>query len=512
MTKAGKVIFLFSLLAFVILGVSRLAYGGWHSSFWLPLGMFLAFFTFGVFKEWRVLKEIAFMRSTKYGMNTGAQVLIAVVALTCVNILANRYEKKMDWSQESYNSLSDQSRKVAQAVKAETELVLLLGKEAQQVENLQRSVRDLTDMYRNVNSKIKLVTYDVLQRPDVAQKFDFNLGPYAVYVTQGERRLKVDPPTEESITRALMKLAREKKKNIYFTRGHGELLLEEKAARGLATLRDNLSVSYEVKSLALFETKNKVPEDADVVAVVGPMQQFLVDEIQALREYVRAGGRLFLALDPGTKQNLAQLTKTFGVEFNNDYVLDLRSQAMKGAPSMVLGTEFSTASEITRAFKSAGNEIALFQLASSLKKAPEAAATLKVEPLVQTDNSTANFAELKEKVEFHPNGPHIVGMEVKGKDLSAGETAKEFAVVIFGDSDFLGNQLIHNNLNRDLVENSFAWLAADTELISIRPKEPKGTKLMIMDSSRVALTVALFGITLVLMSMSVGFWWRRRMA
>jgi ABC-type uncharacterized transport system involved in gliding motility auxiliary subunit len=512
MTKAGKVIFLFALLAFVLLGVSRLVYGGWHSSFWLPLGMFLGLFVLGVVKEWRILKEVAFMRSTKYGMNTGIQVLITMSALICVNILANRYEKKMDLSQERYNSLSDQSFKIATAVKVETELVLLLGKDAGQVENLQRSVRDLMDMYRNVNSKIKFVTYDVLVRPDIAQKFEFTFGPYAVYVAQGERRLKVDPPTEESVTRALMKLAREKKKKIYFTRGHGELLLEEKAARGMSILKDNLSVSYEVKSFALFENKNKVPDDADVVAVVGPMQQFLPEEIQALREYTRSGGHLFLALDPGSKQNLAQLTKSFGVEFANDFVLDLRSQARKGAPSLVLGTEFSATSEVTRAFRSAGNEIALFQLASSLRKAPEAVATLKIESLVQTDASTANIPELKEKIEFKPNGPHIVGMAVKGKDVGAGESAKEFSVVIFGDSDFLGNQLIHNNLNRDLVENSFAWLAADTELISIRPKEPKGTKLMIMDSSRIALTLALFGITLVLMSMSIGFWWRRRMA
>lgn len=510
MSKAGKVLFLFSFFALLVLFVSRLTYGGWHASLWVPFGLFVVLGALGVAKDWRALQEIALRRSTKYGMNTGLAVAIAVGGLICVNVLATRYEKKMDWTSERLNSLSEQSLKVARSISVDTELVLLTGKDAPTGENIVRSVGDLVDMYTNVNPKIRLKVHDALARPDLAQKFEYSYGPYAFFAVQGERKLKIDPPNEESVTRALMKFGRDKKKNIYFTRGHGEILLDSKDQRGLSTLKDNLSVTYEVKSLALFENKDKVPDDADVVAVVGPTQQFLEVELQALRDYVRRGGHLFLALDPGTKHNLAQLTKSFGVEFKNDFVLDLRSQALKGAPSLVLGTEFAPGHEITRAFKSAGNEIALFEMVSSLQKDPDVASSLAVDPLVRTDASTANFPELRDKLEFKPNGPHTVAMTVSGRQ--GGEGAKEFGLVVFGDSDFLANRLIHNNLNRDLSENAFAWLSADKDLISIRPKEPKGTKILIMDTSRVALSLALFGCSMVLFTLAAGVWWRRRMA
>jgi len=508
MSKAGKILFTFSFLALLILFVARLTYGGWHASFWVPFGLWLGLLALACAKDRRALKEYALRRSTKYGMNTGVTIAVAVGGLVCLNVLANRYEKKLDWTTERLNSLSEQSLKVAKAVTTDTELVLLTGKDTP-TENVGRSVRDLVDMYQNVNDKIRLSMYDALNRPDLAQKFEYTAGPYAFFAVQGERKVKVDPPTEENLTRALLKLAREKKKTIYFTRGHGEIMLDEKDARGLSALKDGLAVTYEVKGLALFENKDKVPDDADVVAVVGPTQQFLESEIGALREYVRRGGHLFLALDPGTKQNLAGLAKSFGVEYNNDFVLDLRSQAVKGAPSLVLGTEFSPSHEITRGFKSVGNQIALFEMVSTLRKAPEASPALTVETLVRTDQTTASFPELKENLEFKPNGPHVIGMTATGHE---GEGKKEFGVVVFGDSDFISNRLIHNNMNRDLIENSLAWLSSDKELISIRPKEPKGNKLVILDTGRVALSLALFGVTVALFGMSAGVWWRRRMA
>jgi ABC-type uncharacterized transport system involved in gliding motility auxiliary subunit len=514
MSKAGRILFGFSMLAFVILTLSRAVYGGWHDSFWVPLVLFVVLGAIGVFKEWQFLKEVALLRTTKYGMNTGASVAIALVALVCINVIASRYDKKFDLTKERLNSLSDQSIRVAKAISADTQIVVLTGKEANASgEDVVRGSHDLVDMYHNVNNKIQFVNYDALTRPDMAQKYDYTYGPFATYVVQGERKLKIDRPNEESITRALLKLSHDKKKTIYFVRGHGEIMLDTKEPRGLSTIQEDLSVTYDLKSLALFENKDKVPADADVVAIVGPTAQFLDSEIQGLREYVRGGGNLFLALDPGSKQNLAQLTKSFGVEFKNDFVLDLRSQALKAAPTLVLGTDFSRDHEVTRAFRAVGNQMALFELASSLVKAPDAAANLKVEPLIKTDATTANFNELKDKIEFKPNGPHILAMTVTGKVEESGpNNGKEFNVVVFGDSDFLANRLVHNNLNRDLVENSFSWLASDKELISIRPKEPKGNKLVLVDTSRILLTLGLFGLTLLLFAMSLGFWWRRRMA
>lgn len=520
MSKIGKISFAFSFLAFFILGAARLIYGGWHDSFWVPFSLMFVFFAVGVAKDWRALKDIFMMRTTRHGMNMGALVITAIAGLSCVNFLAARYDKKMDWTSEKLNSLSDQSVKAAEALKEDTELILIYRKEGAE-ENIPRVVGDLADMYRNVNNKIKYSSYNGLQRPDLAQKYEFTHGSYVFYAVQGDRKVKIDPATEEGVTRALIKLGREKKKVVYFTRGHGELLLDDREASGLSYLKDELSVTYDVKPLALFETGYKVPEDADVVAIIGPKQQFLPDELEALRDYARRGGHFFIAIDPGQKHNLSLLTKTFGIEFANNFVLDLRSQALRSSPSLVLGTEFSRVSEITRAFRSNGNQIALFELASSLKKDPDT--EFEVDELILTDSSTSAVPELKERIEYRPNGPHVVAMTSKGKLVSKGsskpdegeskeEEGKEFQAVIFGDSEFVTNRLILNNSNRDLVGNSFAWLTNDTDLISIRPKEPKATVLNLPTGSYYTLVLALFLMSVVLFGSSIGFWWRRRTA
>lgn len=521
MSKIGKICFGFSVLAFLILGTARLIYGGWHDSLWVPFVLMFAFFIAGAIKDRVALKEILTMRTTKHGMNMGALILIALTGLVCLNFLATRYDKKLDWTSEGLNSLSEQSIAAAKGLKQETELVLIYRKDGSSDENIPRVVGDLVNMYKNVTDKLKYSPYNGLQRPDLAQKYEFTQGSFVFYAVQGERKVKIDPPTEEGLTRALIKLGRDKKKTIYFTRGHGELLLDDKEALGLSYLKDDLSVTYEVKPLALFETSNQVPEDADVVAIIGPKQQFLAAELEGLRDYARRGGHLFIALDPGQRHNLSLLTKTFGIEFANNFILDLRSQALRSSPSLVLGTEFSRTSEITRAFKSDGNQIALFELSSNLQKAPDPAfEAFEFDELIKTDQSTAAVSELKERLEYRPNGPHVVAMTVKGvlppkgekPKAASQEGGKEFSVVVFGDSDFVANRLILNNSNRDLIGNSFAWLTSDTELISIRPKEPKATALTLPSGSYYSLILSLLALSILLLGSGVGFWWRRRTA
>ncbi len=523
MSKQGKIFFSFSVLAFLILGSSRLIYGGWHPALWVPLGLMLFLFAAGVAVDHKALRAIFGMRTTKHGMNLGALIIVVLVSLTCVNYLASQHDKKFDWTSDKFNSLSEQSVKAATSLKTPTELVLLFRKDAsnhgaQSADLVARQAKSLADMYRNASNKVTYVAYDGLQRPDLAQKFEFQTGQFVMFATQGERKVKVDPVSEEGITRALMKLARDKKKTIYFTRGHGELLLDDKETGGLSVLKDDLSVTYDVKSFALFETGDKVPEDADVVAVVGPKTQFLEAELGGLREYARRGGHLLIAIDPGVKQNLAQLAKTFGVDFHNNYVLDLRSRVFQASPTLIIGSDFSPTNDITKGFIGGGNAITIFELASSLTKATDAPSSLNIDEFVKTDASTAAVPELHDKIEYKANGPHTIGISVSGKlaiDVKTGQTlpeAKQFGAVIFGDSDFISNRLLNQNLNRDLIENSVAWLSNDTDLITIRPKQPKGTHLDMPTGSFYSLILALFLITVALFGSGISFWWRRRTA
>ncbi|MBC8066887.1 MAG: Gldg family protein [Deltaproteobacteria bacterium] len=90
----------------------------------------------------------------------------------------------------------------------------------------------------------------------------------------------------------------------YFTTGHGELSWEggsqEAIDRQITALKARLKqLGFKVKQLGATDgLAEKVPDDADLVVVLGPSKQFQQGEADALRAYVDVGGSLLVALEP----------------------------------------------------------------------------------------------------------------------------------------------------------------------------------------------------------------------
>lgn len=99
------------------------------------------------------------------------------------------------------------------------------------------------------------------------------------------------------------KLLRERR-TIYLTVGHGEINDEkgnkEETGRSAQILKLLLGKqNYTVKDLGLGQgLATEVPNDADVVMVLGPTSPFSPEEISSLDRYGRRGGKFFIALDP----------------------------------------------------------------------------------------------------------------------------------------------------------------------------------------------------------------------
>lgn len=511
MSKAGSILFLFAFLFMGGVMVARTVIGGWIDPMWVPFGLAILCFLGALAKDWRSLGEFFTLKTTKHGMNMGAAILLALVTIVCLNVLAVRYNKSFDWTQEKIHSLSDQSSKAVRSLKADTEIVLLYNPEDQPATSVSQNLGFLVRMYENENKRVRYSPYDARRRPDLTKKYEM-AGNFAIYAVQGERKVRIEQPTEEGLTRGLMQLEHTQRKPIYFLTGHGERDLESQDQDGMAVFKQDLMATYEPKTLNLVATQGKIPDDAGLLVIMGPRQQLLESELQAIREFARKGGALLIAADPGEKHNLALLTKTFGVEFNNDYVVDYRMAKQLGATTVSV---FDKSNEITRSL--AAGSFAVFYKASSLAKAPQAPAGLEITELAKTDGGTLKQRELAElQGELTLDGPHIVGMQVKGI-LPAADAkqapGKPFTAIIFGDSDAFNNGLIGFNLNRDLAMNTVASLMQDTNLISIRPKELKATKLEMLDSHQAIYVIAvLFMIPLATFAMGFGFWFRRRLA
>jgi ABC-type uncharacterized transport system involved in gliding motility auxiliary subunit len=87
----------------------------------------------------------------------------------------------------------------------------------------------------------------------------------------------------------------------------------------------------------------------------------------------------------------------------------------------------------------------------------------------------------------------------------------EARVVVVGSSGWVTNGILAFNGNRDLFLNMLAWLSADEDLISIRPKDQEDRRLNV--SGRQMQTMFLMSVVfLPLIVIATGFsvWWKRR--
>lgn len=132
---------------------------------------------------------------------------------------------------------------------------------------------------------------------------------------------------DEHVGKALMRLARGEQ-IAYVTTGHGEASWGEsaRADRSLEGFKQIAEFSnVKLKKLGLGHgLAEDVPQDADLVIIAGPTEDFLEAEVEAIKRYLKQGGSLLLAIDPdprssgamvGKRDNLEALFVELGVRF-----------------------------------------------------------------------------------------------------------------------------------------------------------------------------------------------------
>lgn len=512
MSKSAKISFLVAFFLVVASVVILLMTSAWlNLNTMLIAGSGLAVLV-GLFFERRVIWEFLTMRTTKHGMNMGVSILMVLVLMICANYMANRYNKSWDLTQEKLNSLSDQSTMILKNLKDDVEIkVFTRGPSA--LEEKQK-IKQTLMLYQDSSPHLKIQYVNPYIDNALAMQYlndlpDRDTAPAVVFVEKAGKRIRVDQPFDEAaVTAGLIKVTRIGETKIYFLKGHGEKEIDSDNDQSLKEFVQSLGeASIKAESLNLMDGK-AIPKDAAVVAIVGPMTPYLESELTVLRDYLKDGGHLFLAIDPGQRHGLAGLAKNLGVQFQNNYVVTLAPVA-GGGPAMVLGRNFDVTNAITRSFP-AGSSYSLFYLASEVLPSADKPATFQITDLVKTDTYSFTINDIRQPIKEKPaTKPVVLAVSSKGK-YGEDPNAKSFAAVIFGDSDFMSNRSLVVGINRDLAMNAIADLANQADLISIRPKVPKGTMVFLTSATRAVMVIFTLLLPLVLLITSGVMWFRRR--
>ena len=521
MSRWAKICWLIAGVSLVGVLAARYILGGWIDILWFPFGLFAVCFVAALSLDFKFYLEFFTMKTTKHGMNMGVLIIMVLASLVATNFFAVKYNKTLDMTEEGLNSLSEQSLTLLKNL--DKDLNVLVFYRGEKDRDKKTQVKNTLDKYKENSSRIKLKYVNAYAETALAQKYLSRGDQFTVFVETDLRKIKVEEPLqEEQFTVAMLKSNQKDSKKIYFLKGHGERSLESSEENGIQDFKKALEdSSFELSDLSLI-TGEKIPADAAVIAIVGPQTQIMSGEITELMDFAKKGGRLFIAVDPGQRHNIGDLVSQLGVNFKNNYVLNDRVRLMGQGLGGALGLLYDSNHEITKKFKS-GENFSLFSMASELEKTAQAPEGFTIVDLVRTPPSSFVANNLNVKKIEGGRKMFSLGLAVKGsfkkpqKDEKGKEGAKtdpadEFSAIIFGDSDFLSNNYLVQGVNRDLALNSIAYLAKETDLISIRPKKPKGTQLTLTKSSQNSIVLAGVAVPIIFFVLSGVFWFRRRNA
>ncbi|MAE73336.1 MAG: hypothetical protein CL675_04525 [Bdellovibrionaceae bacterium] len=505
MSGIGKISFLLSVLSLIILIGLRFVIGGWTNMLWFPFVLFLVTFVSGVFAERRLIVDFFTMKTTKNGMSLGALIIMVLVFVAALNYVASTQNKVFDMTEEKINSLSPQSEEVLKGL--EDSLKIFVFYRGERNQSVPPGLASLFDRYERASNQVEVRYVDKYQRPDLAEKYldssDQSKDQLIIFVDHKGKFFRVSESSnfEEAITQSIVRATRKSAKKIYFISGHGEREYGESGVEAIYELKSNLeSLAFEVADLSL-STKLEIPDDAAVIALVGPKGQLLQKEQELLLDYVRGGGHMLVAVDPGQSHGLADFIKRLGAEFKDNYILDPNSPL---GPAVVVGNQYDRAHPLTEKFD---GRTTLFRLASQIAKHEDAPEGLTVKEVLLSQPGSVITTDLSKR-RYTESDSYPFGVVVEGKWDP--ESVKESSVVLLGDSDFLTDQLFYTLSNRDFALNIFAYLAKEKDLISIRPKSPKSSTLRLTSAQRLGINSAGLALPVVFVILSGVLWYRRR--
>jgi len=480
-------------------------------------------------------------RGTRVG-TTAIGILLAVAVLAAVNYLAARHWVRGDWTRTKIYSLSETSKKVVRGLTKPVRVTVFMSRSDPQ---LFAPVTELVNRYRSLSPKVEVEFVDPRRevlRADALSK-EFGLRDGTVLFRSGDKKKYVERDKladfdyanagfggapqvkafkgEQAFTAAILEVTENKATRVYFSVGHGEPTLDSmERGRGFAQVKEILTRDN-VNAGTWESAKGDVPADASVVVIPGPKTALLEPEVAELAKYVAGGGRVLLLADPvlptpgapAADLGLQGFLSTYGLQLDNDIVIDPANAVPMVGPETVIANRFGT-HPIVRSLSAEGLPV-LFPIARSASKIDKPPAGWTSTMLVETTPEGWGETDLVhldavQKDAKDKAGPVSIAMAVAPADeTKAG--VHPTRVVVIGNSRFITNDNLRNAGNANLFLNAIHWLAGEEKLVGIAPKTPEQASLSMTQSqvNRLGL-FAMFGLPILSIILGVWVWYKRR--
>lgn len=412
-------------------------------------------------------------RQARYGSNAFIMILAFVGIIFVANYLVyNNPVEPLDLTEDKQNTLSPE---MVTALENLPGKMSATGYYSQMPRDEAQTL--LENMKVNSKDNFDYQFVDPVADPLAAKNAGVT-GDGKIVLEMGGHTEIADYADETELLRAMNRLLKPEARTVYFLTGHGERDTKGSGATGMSRARETLeNKNYTVKTLNLL-AENRIPEDAKVVIVAGPMLPLTSAEVGLLNKYAQQGGALIIMEDPvpftdfgeATDPLAESLERDWGIRLRNDFVVDTANSTIQNA----VGANYNPSHPVTNAM----NLVTIFPLARSIEVSTQLSEGLSLTSLVETSGSPeapawgeTDFSALEQnnaQVGLDPSDtPGPLTLVASSEDLTTNGR-----VIVFGNSLFVNDDNFDAYGNGDLFAAAVDWGAGDDSPVDITITSP----------------------------------------
>jgi ABC-type uncharacterized transport system involved in gliding motility auxiliary subunit len=461
---------------------------------WLHVGcgvlsLLLWFLKGGAYAVKESKSVTALKRRVRGALHVCFDVLVVLLILVCINIIANRYDRRLDTTEAKVNSLVPETVQVIDQIRHPVHITAVIGPNDRAE---RESTGNLLELYRR--QKRDFITYEIIdprKNPHrVEKELKLKAGETLAieYRRDGQTDIaRATGASENVITNALVKLISGEAKKLYYVVGHGEPRLDKSTPEGMKGVYEALTeLGYNVSTIVLAE-HSEIPKDGVGVLFVAPQYPILPNETEILKRYLEDGGGVVVLADPDVSEELRSFTTEFGIEIGRDVILD-KMQGLQGAPEVgwqIVAREYGY-HPITQHLGNGDYTVYLTASTVSLMEPEKRKPTSEYTPLVLTKSITA-WAETDLALLFSEKPQALLDPQSDKLPPLAIAVAYEHRIsekrgsrmVVFGDSNWVRNANLNIYGNKNLFLNTVNWVTQEKNTLVIPTREMRQNNQLI---------------------------------
>lgn len=460
-------------------------------------------------------------RKTTLGIRLQRYIFIALflAAIGLLAWLSTQYVRQADWTAGNRNSLSSASVRLLDTL----EEPVIITSFARDNEALRSQVRNLVARYQRHQPEISLEFVNPDKEPERVRELGVTMDGELRVAYQG-RSERVQELTEQAVTNALLRTARQGERWISFLSGHAERDPNGQANHDLGNFGAELDrKGLKVQTLNLSQIP-QIPDNTSLLVIASPRVDLLPGEVDIIRHYLDQGGNLLWLTDPGQRGGMDKIAEYLGISFLPGVIVDATTQLFGiQNPDFVLIPEYP-AHPVTRELRTMTLFPHTLALEWDRREGWEGQPLLSSHSRAWTETGAMSGEISYDAASDERAGPLDIGFALtRPHDSSASDsnseanadaeanTNREQRVIVAGDGDFISNAYLGNGGNLDLGLNIMSWLSNDDSFIAIRAASAPDQNLTLSSTAQGVIGLGfLFALPLALIGSGVFIWLRRR--